>query len=113
MVLCSPVAFRWIVLSKPPPFVLMCQQRQVMAELKKFDLEHVLLMHCSGVNFVELAKQEMPEKLVLCATAAASPLQIDLLANARSFWSARDQMLSSGQMFSLRQSRVMSANAMI
>ena len=36
--------------------------RQVMAELKKFDLEHVLPMHCSGANFVELAKQEMPEK---------------------------------------------------
>jgi 7,8-dihydropterin-6-yl-methyl-4-(beta-D-ribofuranosyl)aminobenzene 5'-phosphate synthase len=45
--------------------------RQVMAELKKFDLEHVLPMHCSGVNFVELAKQEMPEKLVLCATGSS------------------------------------------
>jgi 7,8-dihydropterin-6-yl-methyl-4-(beta-D-ribofuranosyl)aminobenzene 5'-phosphate synthase len=42
-----------------------------MAELKKFDLEHVLPMHCSGVNFVELAKQEMPEKLVLCATGSS------------------------------------------
>jgi 7,8-dihydropterin-6-yl-methyl-4-(beta-D-ribofuranosyl)aminobenzene 5'-phosphate synthase len=45
--------------------------RQVMAELKRFDLEHVLPMHCSGVNFVELAKQEMPEKLVLCATGSS------------------------------------------
>jgi 7,8-dihydropterin-6-yl-methyl-4-(beta-D-ribofuranosyl)aminobenzene 5'-phosphate synthase len=45
--------------------------RQVMAELKKFDLEHVLPMHCSGVNFVELAKKEMPEKLVLCATGSS------------------------------------------
>ena len=45
--------------------------RQVMAELKKFDLEHVLPMHCSGVNFVELAKQEIPEKLVLCATGSS------------------------------------------
>ena len=45
--------------------------RQVMAELKKFDLEHVLPMHCSGANFVELAKQEMPEKLVLCATGSS------------------------------------------
>jgi 7,8-dihydropterin-6-yl-methyl-4-(beta-D-ribofuranosyl)aminobenzene 5'-phosphate synthase len=44
---------------------------QVMAELKKFDLEHVLPMHCSGVNFVELAKQEMPEKLVICATGSS------------------------------------------
>jgi 7,8-dihydropterin-6-yl-methyl-4-(beta-D-ribofuranosyl)aminobenzene 5'-phosphate synthase len=45
--------------------------RQVMAELRKFDLAHVLPMHCSGVNFVELAKQEMPEKLVLCATGSS------------------------------------------
>ena len=43
---------------------------QVMAELKKFDLEHVLPMHCSGQNFVDLAKQEMPEKLVLCTTGS-------------------------------------------
>ncbi len=45
--------------------------RQVMAELKKFDLEHVFPMHCSGENFVALAKQEMPEKLVLCATGSS------------------------------------------
>jgi 7,8-dihydropterin-6-yl-methyl-4-(beta-D-ribofuranosyl)aminobenzene 5'-phosphate synthase len=44
--------------------------RQVMAELKKFDLDHVLPMHCSGQNFVDLAKQEMPEKLVLCTTGS-------------------------------------------
>jgi 7,8-dihydropterin-6-yl-methyl-4-(beta-D-ribofuranosyl)aminobenzene 5'-phosphate synthase len=41
-----------------------------MAELKKFDLGHVLPMHCSGQNFVDLAKQEMPEKLVLCTTGS-------------------------------------------
>ena len=41
-----------------------------MAELKKFDLDHVLPMHCSGQNFVDLAKQEMPEKLVLCTTGS-------------------------------------------
>ncbi len=45
--------------------------RKVMAELKKFDLTHVLPMHCSGANFIELAKQEMPEKLVLCATGSS------------------------------------------
>ncbi len=39
--------------------------RQVMAELKKFDLEHVFPMHCGGQNFIDLAKQEMPEKLVM------------------------------------------------
>ena len=44
--------------------------RQVIAELKKFDLEHVLAMLCSGQNFVDLAKQEMPEKLVLCTTGS-------------------------------------------
>lgn len=44
--------------------------RQVMTELKKFDLAHVLPMHCSGQNFVDLAKQEMPEKLVLCTTGS-------------------------------------------
>ena len=44
--------------------------RQIMAELKKFDLAHVLPMHCSGQNFVDLAKQEMPEKLVLCTTGS-------------------------------------------
>ena len=43
---------------------------QVMAELKKFDLEQVLPMHCSGQNFIDLAKQEMPEKLVLCTTGS-------------------------------------------
>ena len=41
---------------------------KVMAELKKFDLAHVMPMHCSGQNFIDLAKQEIPEKLVLCGT---------------------------------------------
>jgi 7,8-dihydropterin-6-yl-methyl-4-(beta-D-ribofuranosyl)aminobenzene 5'-phosphate synthase len=44
---------------------------QVMAELKKFDMQHVIPMHCSGQNFVDLAKQEMPDKLVLCATGSS------------------------------------------
>ncbi|MGO8915067.1 MAG: MBL fold metallo-hydrolase [Stellaceae bacterium] len=44
---------------------------QVMAELKKFDLEHVMPMHCSGQNFIDLAKREMPEKLVLCGTGSS------------------------------------------
>jgi 7,8-dihydropterin-6-yl-methyl-4-(beta-D-ribofuranosyl)aminobenzene 5'-phosphate synthase len=41
-----------------------------MTELKKFNLEHVLPMHCSGQNFIDLAKQEMPDKLVLCGTCS-------------------------------------------
>ncbi len=45
--------------------------RQVMAELQKFDLEHVMPMHCSGQNFVDLASKEMPEKLVLCGTGSS------------------------------------------
>jgi 7,8-dihydropterin-6-yl-methyl-4-(beta-D-ribofuranosyl)aminobenzene 5'-phosphate synthase len=42
-----------------------------MAELKKFDLDHVMPMHCSGQNFVDLAAKEMPEKLVLCGTGSS------------------------------------------
>jgi 7,8-dihydropterin-6-yl-methyl-4-(beta-D-ribofuranosyl)aminobenzene 5'-phosphate synthase len=45
--------------------------RQVMTELKKFDLEYVMPMHCSGQNFVDLAMKEMPEKLVLCGTGSS------------------------------------------
>ena len=41
-----------------------------MAKLKKLDREHVLPMYCSGKNFIDLAKQEMPEKLVLCTTVS-------------------------------------------
>ena len=42
-----------------------------MAELKKFDLEHVMPMHCSGQNFIDLAKRDIPEKLVLCGTGSS------------------------------------------
>jgi 7,8-dihydropterin-6-yl-methyl-4-(beta-D-ribofuranosyl)aminobenzene 5'-phosphate synthase len=45
--------------------------KKVMAELKTFDIEHVMPMHCSGQNFVDLAKKEMPEKLVLCGTGSS------------------------------------------
>jgi 7,8-dihydropterin-6-yl-methyl-4-(beta-D-ribofuranosyl)aminobenzene 5'-phosphate synthase len=45
--------------------------RAVMAELKTFDLEHVMPMHCSGQNFIDLAKKEMAEKLVLCGTGSS------------------------------------------
>jgi len=48
--------------------------RQVMAELQKFDLEHVMPMHCSGQNFVDLAGKELPEKLVLCGTGSSFTL---------------------------------------
>jgi 7,8-dihydropterin-6-yl-methyl-4-(beta-D-ribofuranosyl)aminobenzene 5'-phosphate synthase len=44
---------------------------QVMAELKQFDLEHVIPMRCSGQNFINLAAKEMPEKLVICGTGSS------------------------------------------
>jgi 7,8-dihydropterin-6-yl-methyl-4-(beta-D-ribofuranosyl)aminobenzene 5'-phosphate synthase len=44
---------------------------KVMTALRKFDLEHVMPMHCSGQNFIDLAKQEIPEKLVLCGTGSS------------------------------------------
>jgi 7,8-dihydropterin-6-yl-methyl-4-(beta-D-ribofuranosyl)aminobenzene 5'-phosphate synthase len=44
---------------------------QVMAELIQLDLEHVMPMHCSGQNFVDLAKKEIPERLVLCGTGSS------------------------------------------
>jgi 7,8-dihydropterin-6-yl-methyl-4-(beta-D-ribofuranosyl)aminobenzene 5'-phosphate synthase len=45
--------------------------RQVKAGLMKFNLEHVMPMHCSGQNFIDLATREMPEKLVLCGTGSS------------------------------------------
>jgi 7,8-dihydropterin-6-yl-methyl-4-(beta-D-ribofuranosyl)aminobenzene 5'-phosphate synthase len=45
--------------------------RKVMAGLQEFDFEHVMPMHCSGQNFVDLAAKEMPEKLVLCGTGSS------------------------------------------
>ncbi len=43
---------------------------QIMAELKKFDLDHLIPMHCSGGNFIDVAKREMPEKLIACTTGS-------------------------------------------
>ena len=45
--------------------------RQVMSELDKFNLEHIMPMHCSGQNFVDPAQKEMPEKLVLCGSGSS------------------------------------------
>ena len=41
---------------------------RVAAELKALDIQHVFPMHCSGPNFLEAAKREMPQALVLCTT---------------------------------------------
>jgi len=43
---------------------------KIMAELKALDIEHIFLMHRSGANFLELAKREMPQALVLCTTGS-------------------------------------------
>jgi 7,8-dihydropterin-6-yl-methyl-4-(beta-D-ribofuranosyl)aminobenzene 5'-phosphate synthase len=43
---------------------------KVMAELKALDIEHIFPMHRSGANFLELAKREMPQALVLCTTGS-------------------------------------------
>jgi hypothetical protein len=45
-------------------------QDEIMAELKKLPSDHLIPMHCSGNNFLEAAKREMPEKLVLCTTGS-------------------------------------------
>ncbi len=41
-----------------------------MAELKKFGPEHVMPMHRSGRNFIDLAEREIPE-LVRCGTGGS------------------------------------------
>ncbi|MBD0271543.1 MAG: MBL fold metallo-hydrolase [Acetobacteraceae bacterium] len=43
---------------------------RVVAELKALDIQHVFPMHCSGANFLEAAKREMPQALVLCTTGS-------------------------------------------
>ncbi|TDH62433.1 MBL fold metallo-hydrolase [Dankookia rubra] len=43
---------------------------RIMAELKRQDIDHVFPMHCSGPNFLEAAKREMPQALVLCTTGS-------------------------------------------
>jgi 7,8-dihydropterin-6-yl-methyl-4-(beta-D-ribofuranosyl)aminobenzene 5'-phosphate synthase len=41
-----------------------------MSGLKTLPIEHLIPMHCSGGNFIEAAKREMPEKLILCTTGS-------------------------------------------
>ncbi len=42
---------------------------RIMAE-KTLDIEHVFPMHCSGPDFLEAAKREMPTALVLYRTGS-------------------------------------------
>ena len=41
-----------------------------MGELKKLPIDHLIPMHCSGSNFLETARREMPDKVVLCTTGS-------------------------------------------
>jgi 7,8-dihydropterin-6-yl-methyl-4-(beta-D-ribofuranosyl)aminobenzene 5'-phosphate synthase len=43
---------------------------QIVAELKKFDIDHLIPMHCSGANFIDVAKRELPDKLIACTTGS-------------------------------------------
>ena len=67
--------------------------RQIMAELNKFNLEHIMPMHCSGQNFVDLAQKEMPEKLVLCGTGSSFTYR--LARRHRRWWSTNNLQLVS------------------
>ncbi len=43
---------------------------RIVAELKKFDIDHLIPMHCSGGNFMDVAKRELPGKLIACTTGS-------------------------------------------
>lgn len=43
---------------------------QVVAEIKKLDPDVVVPMHCSGLNFVEEARAQMPEKVLVTTTGS-------------------------------------------
>jgi 7,8-dihydropterin-6-yl-methyl-4-(beta-D-ribofuranosyl)aminobenzene 5'-phosphate synthase len=43
---------------------------QAVAELKKLDPDVVIPMHCSGANFIDAMRQQMPEKLVLSSVGS-------------------------------------------
>jgi 7,8-dihydropterin-6-yl-methyl-4-(beta-D-ribofuranosyl)aminobenzene 5'-phosphate synthase len=43
---------------------------QVVAEMKKLQPDVVIPMHCSGDNFVQAARQQMPDKLLLSNTGS-------------------------------------------
>ena len=44
----------------PPDYV-----NQVVAEIKKLEPDAVIPMHCSGNNFIQTVREQMPDKLVL------------------------------------------------
>jgi 7,8-dihydropterin-6-yl-methyl-4-(beta-D-ribofuranosyl)aminobenzene 5'-phosphate synthase len=44
----------------PAPYL-----NQVLAEIKKLEPDVIIPMHCSGNNFIQAVREQMPEKLVL------------------------------------------------
>jgi 7,8-dihydropterin-6-yl-methyl-4-(beta-D-ribofuranosyl)aminobenzene 5'-phosphate synthase len=54
-------------LAPAPPDYL----NRVVAELKTLDIEHIFPMHCSGQNFIDAVKREMPQTLVQCTTGSS------------------------------------------
>ena len=50
----------------PPDYL-----NRVVAELKTLDVEHLFPMHCSGQNFIDAVKREMPQTLVECTTGSS------------------------------------------
>jgi 7,8-dihydropterin-6-yl-methyl-4-(beta-D-ribofuranosyl)aminobenzene 5'-phosphate synthase len=43
---------------------------QVVAEIAKLEPDVVIPMHCSGNNFIQAARQQMPSKLLVPTTGA-------------------------------------------
>jgi 7,8-dihydropterin-6-yl-methyl-4-(beta-D-ribofuranosyl)aminobenzene 5'-phosphate synthase len=43
---------------------------QVVAELKSLALDVVIPMHCSGNNFVQAMREQMPERLLVSTTGS-------------------------------------------
>jgi 7,8-dihydropterin-6-yl-methyl-4-(beta-D-ribofuranosyl)aminobenzene 5'-phosphate synthase len=43
---------------------------QVMAEIKRLDPDVVIPMHCSGNNFIQAVREQMPDKLIVTTTGS-------------------------------------------
>jgi 7,8-dihydropterin-6-yl-methyl-4-(beta-D-ribofuranosyl)aminobenzene 5'-phosphate synthase len=43
---------------------------QSVAELKSFDPDVVIPMHCSGIGFIQEVRKQMPEKLLMSTTGS-------------------------------------------
>jgi 7,8-dihydropterin-6-yl-methyl-4-(beta-D-ribofuranosyl)aminobenzene 5'-phosphate synthase len=49
----------------PQPYV-----NEAVAELKKLEPDVVIPMHCSGINFIQAMREQMPDKLLLSTTGS-------------------------------------------